>query len=146
MIAVLIMHSTDCIKLCEVNLSGHKCNACSEFVCYTVLANKRGILPNLLCAFALFRLLHVTSSLQQSEGWHRPVCLLPAHTERNWWPEIKSYYYNTLGGMHVMSPVLHTWINEKKRLCLARVFSKTLHFLCRMALSTLKLHRVLCRY
>ena len=29
-----------------------------------------------------------TSSLQQSEGWHRPVCLLPAQTERNRWPEI----------------------------------------------------------
>ena len=55
--------------------------------------------------------------LQQSEGWHRPVCLLPAHTERNRWHEMKPYYvrkYNTLGSMHVMSPVLHTWINRKK--------------------------------
>jgi len=67
-LAVLIINSADGIKLCQVNLHGNKCNACTEFVCCTVLANKRGILPTLLCAFSIFRLLHVTSSLQQSEG------------------------------------------------------------------------------
>jgi len=41
-------------------------------LCCTVLANKRRILPNLLWVFSLFRLLYVTSSLQQSEGWHGP--------------------------------------------------------------------------
>jgi len=120
-IAVLNINFTDGIKRCQVNLCRNKCNACTEFVCCTVLANKRGILPNLLCAFSLFRLFHVTSSLQKSEGWHKPVCLLPAYTERNRWPEIKTYYYNTLRGMYIMSPVLHTWINEKTRCCLARV-------------------------